>query len=64
MIITLTDPDGIQYSIESNLIDEVSGGIPTIITLQSGEKVKCIESASFVMKYIIDAKFGSLGGRK
>ena len=58
MIITLTDPDGVKFDVESHLIDEVNGGTLTEIVLMSKERLLCKESASFVMARIIASKFG------
>ena len=62
MIITLTDPDGVKFDLETLLIDEVNGGILTDIVLTTKEHVKCKESASFVMTRIIAAKFKGVEG--
>ena len=53
MKITLTDPDGVKFDLETLLIDEVNGGIFTDIVLTTKEHVQCKESASFVMARII-----------
>ena len=58
MKITLTDPDGVKFELETLLIDEVNGGIFTDIVLTTKEHVQCKESASFVMARIIASKFG------
>ena len=58
MKITLTDPDGIKFDVETNVIDEVNGGPVTEIVLMSKERLQCRESASFVMTRIIASKFG------
>lgn len=57
MKITLTDISGVKFNIESFVIDEVKRGTPTTLILKTGEKLTVKESASYVLKLIIDANF-------
>jgi len=61
MIITLTDKDGVEFNVEALFINEVhKKGFKTEIIMQTGEKFICNESASKVMKAILESKFGRL----
>lgn len=57
MKITLTDISGVKFNIESFVIDEVKRGTPTTLILKTGEKLTVKESASYVLKLIIEAIF-------
>ena len=62
MYITLTDKDGIQFNVNTLLINEVNKiGGNTVIFLDTGETIECIESPSKVWKMIIDVKFFGKG---
>ena len=59
MKITLTDKDGIEFLVnvcEISSIREKLGGAK--ITLESGEIIRCKESAIAVYQKILDSKFG------
>lgn len=59
MIITLTDKDGIQFTVNTLAIDEVHGSpCGTELILSTGETITCKESASKVMQMIVSAQFG------
>lgn len=58
MKITLTDPDGIKFEIESFLINKVNSGSPTEILLDTGEKLYCKEDITVVMKKAVMHYFG------
>ena len=59
MIITLTDKDGIQFTVNTLAIDEVHGSPNgTELILSTGETICCKESASKVMQMIVSAQFG------
>ena len=59
MIITLTDKDGIQFTVNTLAIDEVHGSpLGTELIMATGEILHCKESASKVMSMIVAAKFG------
>ena len=59
MIITLTDKDGIQFTVNTLAIDEVHGSpLGTELILATGEILHCKESASKVMSLIVSAQFG------
>ena len=59
MIITLTDKDGIQFTVNTLAIDEVYGSPSgTKLKLSTGETITCKESASKVMQMIVAAQFG------
>lgn len=59
MIITLTDKDGINFDLNTLLIEEVHGSpLGTEVILSTGETVHCKESASMVMNMIVQASFG------
>jgi hypothetical protein len=61
MIITLTDRDGVIFDINSALIAEIHGsGLGAELILETGESVYCKESASMVMKRIIESNFGGI----
>lgn len=57
MKITLTDPDGIKFEIESFLINKVNSGRPTEILLDTGETVYCLEDITTVMKLSVQHFF-------
>ena len=59
MKITLTDKDGIEFLVnvcEIQSIREKLGGAK--VTLESGEVIRCKESAIAVYRKILDSKFG------
>lgn len=59
MIITLTDKDGIQFTVNTLAIDEVHGSpCGTELIMSTGETITCKESASKVMSLIVKGKFG------
>jgi uncharacterized protein YlzI (FlbEa/FlbD family) len=59
MIITLTDRDGVQFTVNTLGIEEVHGSPRgTEIIMSTGETITCKESASKVMQMIVAAKFG------
>ena len=59
MIITLTDKDGIQFTVNTLAIDEVHGSqCGTELIMSTGETITCKESASKVMQMIVAAQFG------
>ena len=59
MIITLTDKDGIQFTVNTLAIDEVHGSpCGTELIMSTGETITCKESASKVMQMIVSAQFG------
>ncbi len=61
MIITLTDKDGIQFTVNTLAIDEVHGSPNgTELILSTGETICCKESASKVMQMIVSAQFGGM----
>ncbi len=61
MIITLTDKDGIQFTVNTLAIDEVHGSpCGTELILSTGETITCKESASKVMQMIVSAQFGGV----
>jgi uncharacterized protein YlzI (FlbEa/FlbD family) len=61
MIITLTDKDGIQFTVNTLVINEVHGSPGgTELILSGGEKITCKESASKVMQMIVAAEFGGV----
>ena len=58
MIISLTDETGIKFDINPLFIDTVQQkGYLTELILTTGERVQCKESASLIMKAIVDSKF-------
>lgn len=59
MIITLTDKDGIQFTVNTLAINEVHGSpLGTELIMSTGETITCKESASKVMSMIVSAEFG------
>jgi uncharacterized protein YlzI (FlbEa/FlbD family) len=59
MIITLTDKDGIQFTVNTLAIDEVHGSpCGTELIMSTGETITCKESASKVMQMIVSSQFG------
>ena len=59
MIITLTDKDGIQFTVNTLAIEEVHGSPSgTVLILSTGETITCKESASKVMQMIVSSQFG------
>jgi len=59
MIITLTDKDGIQFTVNTLAIDEVHGSpLGSELVMATGEVMHCKESASKVMSLIVKAEFG------
>ena len=59
MKITLTDKDGIEFLVnvcEIHSIREKLGGAK--VTLESGEVIRCKDSAIAVDQKILDSKFG------
>lgn len=61
MIITLTDPDGVRFQLDTVLIDQVTSGSPTQIKLVTGEAVSCLEDIVTVMHAAVQGYFG--GGK-
>lgn len=58
MIITLTDKSGVQFDINTLIIEEIHGSPSgTVLILSTGERLLCKESSTKVMKTIIDAEF-------
>lgn len=58
MIISLTDESGIKFDVNPLFIDTVQQkGYKTELILITGERVECKESASLIMKAIVDSKF-------
>lgn len=58
MIISLTDETGIKFDVNPLLIDTVQQkGNKTELIMATGERVQCKESASLIMKAIVDSKF-------
>ena len=59
MSITLTDKDGIQFTVNTLAIEEVHGSpLGSELVMATGEIMHCKESASLVMSIIVKAKFG------
>jgi len=59
MIITLTDKDGLQFTVNTLAIEEVHGSpLGTELIMATGETIRCKESASKVMSLIVKAKSG------
>lgn len=57
MMITVTDPDGIEYDVDVDLIDSVNFGEVTEIFMRTGEILHCIENykqfcRKVVMQYV------------
>lgn len=57
MMITVTDPDGIEYDVDVELIELVNFGEVTEIFMQTGENLHCIENykqfcRKVVMQYV------------
>lgn len=57
MMITVTDPDGIEYDVDVDLINSVNFGEVTEIFMQTGENLHCIENykqfcRKVVMQYV------------
>ena len=58
MYITLTDKDGIAFTVAVNLIQSIREKLHGAkITLETGEVIYCREHAIEVYQKIIDAKF-------
>lgn len=59
MIITLTDRDGVQFTVNTLAVEEIHGSPRGAeIIMSTGETITCKESASKVMSLIIKAEFG------
>lgn len=57
MMITVTDPDGIEYDVDVELIESVNFGKVTEIFMHTGEILHCIETykqfcRKVVMQYV------------